>query len=124
MTSETMSICMGAIPPARLTSGRRIERMPAARPIGKSGIVSSSGGQFAAPHLARRPANFSALTPLAFLPRAARAHPDKIAVVDGPVRRNYRQFYERCRRFADALRRRGIGERDTVAVLAPNVGAL
>src|SRR5206468_9831336 len=35
-----------------------------------------------------------------------------------------RELYERCRRLADALRRRGIGAGDTVAVMAPNVPAL
>ena len=81
-----------------------------------------------APHLARNPANHAALTPLGFLERAAAVYPDKIAVIDCPARPGggftYRQFYERCRRFADALRRRGIGRGDTVSVLAPNVPAL
>jgi fatty-acyl-CoA synthase len=76
------------------------------------------------PHLARNPANFAALTPLGFLARAAAIYPDKLAVIDGERRFTYREFYERCRRFADALRRRGIGLGDTVAVLAPNVPAL
>src|SRR6266852_3632953 len=77
-----------------------------------------------APHLARNPANFAALTPLGFLARAAAVYPDKLAVVHGDRRFTYRQFYERCCRFADALRRRGIAAGDTVAVLAPNVPAL
>src|SRR5213079_2224404 len=77
-----------------------------------------------APHLARNPANFAALSPLGFLARAAAIYPDKLAVIDGERRFSYRQFHERCRRFADALRRRGIGPGDTVAVLAPNVPAL
>src|SRR5713226_3419266 len=77
-----------------------------------------------APHLARNPANFAALTPLGFLQRAAAVHPDKLAVVHGDRRFTYRQFDERCRCFADALRRRGIAAGDTVAVLAPNVPAL
>ena len=77
-----------------------------------------------AEHLARNPANFTALTPLGFLARAAAVYPDKLAVIDGARRFTYREFYERCRRFADALRRRGIGPGDTVAVLAPNVPAL
>ena len=79
---------------------------------------------YEASHLARNPANFAALTPLGFLERAASVYPDKVAVIDGERRITYRQFYERCRRFADALRRRGIGRGDTVAVLAPNVPAL
>src|SRR3954454_3163092 len=89
-----------------------------------------------APHLARNPANHAALTPIGFLERAAAVYPDKLAVIEpasaqangvttsGERRFTYRQFYERCRRFADALRRRGIGRGDTVAVLAPNVPAL
>jgi fatty-acyl-CoA synthase len=79
---------------------------------------------YEAPHLARNPANFTALTPLGFLARAAAIYPDKLAVIDGARRFTYREFYERCRRFADALRRRGIGPGDTVAVMAPNVPAL
>jgi fatty-acyl-CoA synthase len=83
-----------------------------------------------APHLARNPANYAALTPLGFLERAAAIYPDKVAVIEpapkaGSERRfTYRQFYERCLCFADALRRRGIGRGDTVSVLAPNVPAL
>jgi fatty-acyl-CoA synthase len=77
-----------------------------------------------APHLARNAANFAALTPLNFLARAAAVYPDKLAVVHGDRRFTYREFYQRCRRFADALRRRGIRPGDTVSVLAPNVPAL
>ena len=79
---------------------------------------------YEAPHLARNPANFTALTPLGFLPRAAAIYPDKLAIIDGDRRFTYREFYVRCRRLADALRRRGIGPGDTVSVLAPNVPAL
>jgi fatty-acyl-CoA synthase len=81
-------------------------------------------GLYAAPHLARNAANFAALSPLRFLSRAAGVYPDKLAVVHGAVRFTYRELYERCCRFADALRRRGIGRADTVAVMAPNVPAL
>jgi len=77
-----------------------------------------------AAHLARNPANFAALTPLGFLQRAALIYPDKLAMIDGERRFTYRDVYERCRRFADALRRRGIGPGETVSVLAPNVPAL
>src|SRR6201999_2272924 len=55
---------------------------------------------------------------------AAAIYPEKLAVIDGARRFTYREFYARCRRFADALRRRGIKPGDTVAVLAPNVPAL
>jgi fatty-acyl-CoA synthase len=87
-------------------------------------IVSSSEHSYDAPHLAKNAANWAALTPLAFLDRAAAVYPEKLAIVDGDTRITYRQFGARCRRFADALRRRGIGSADTVAVMAPNTPAL
>jgi fatty-acyl-CoA synthase len=88
--------------------------------------LSSAAGpyQYDAPHLARNAANFTALTPLSFLARTASVYPDKLAVVHGALRFSYREFHARCRRFADALRRRGIRPGDTVAVMAPNVPAL
>ena len=86
--------------------------------------MSSFGGRYDEPHLARNAANFAALTPLSFLARSAAVYPDKLAVVHGAAQFTYRQFYERCRRLADALRRRGIGRGDTVAIMAPNVTAL
>ena len=45
-------------------------------------------------------------------------------MIHGAARFTYREFYGRCRRLADALRRRGIGRGDTVAIMAPNVPAL
>jgi fatty-acyl-CoA synthase len=86
--------------------------------------VPASLEQYDAAHLGRNAANFAALTPLNFLARAAAIYPSKIAVIDGTRRFSYGEFYARCRRFADALRRRGIAEGDTVAVFAPNVPAL
>src|SRR5271169_1226787 len=86
--------------------------------------VSSSGGQYDASHLARNAANFTALTPLSFLARAASIFPDKLAVIHGDTRFTYRALYARCRQLADALRQRGIQRGDTVAVMAPNVPAL
>ncbi len=77
-----------------------------------------------APHLARNTANFAALSPLGFLSRAAHVYPDKLAAIHQTTRLTYLGFYQRCRQFADALRRRGITPGDTVAVLAPNVPAL
>ncbi len=77
-----------------------------------------------APHLAKNAANFAALTPINFLARAAAIYPNKPAVIDQERRFTYGEFYARCRRFAGALRRRGIGEGDTVSVFAPNVPAL
>src|SRR5579884_1388707 len=97
--------------------------MAAARTLTGKGLAVASA-EFDAPYLGRNAANFAALTPLSFLARAAAVYPEKTAVVHGGWRCGYREFYRRCRRFAGALRLRGIGSGDTVAVMAPNVPAL
>jgi len=74
--------------------------------------------------LRRDPANFAALSPLGFLARAATVHPRRTAVVHGSLRRDWAETYARCRRLASALRRRGIGRGDTVAVMAANSPAM
>jgi len=90
-----------------------------------SSVESAKGPDlYDAPHLARNAANFAPLSPLGFLSRSAGVYPDKLAIVHGAARVTYGRFYERCRQFADALRRRGIQRGDTVAVMAPNVLAL
>ena len=69
-------------------------------------------------------ANFSALTPIDFLPRAAAIYPERTAVIHGARRYSYAELHERSRKLASALRRRGIGKGDTVAFMAPNVPEL
>jgi len=87
-------------------------------------VTATTHPIFDAPFLARNAANFAPLTPLSFLARAAAVYPDKAAVIHGTQRFTYGELYRRCRRLADALRRRGIGLGDTVSVMAPNVPAL
>jgi fatty-acyl-CoA synthase len=74
--------------------------------------------------LPKTDANHAPLTPLTFLYRTAAVFPDRTAVIHGPVRRSWAETAERCRRLASALRRRGLGRADTVAVMAPNVPEL
>jgi len=74
--------------------------------------------------LERNAANFAPLTPISFLRRAASVYPDKTAIVHGPARTSYREMWERSCRLASALRGRGIGRGDTVAILAPNIPAM
>jgi fatty-acyl-CoA synthase len=69
-------------------------------------------------------ANYTPLSPLTFLERAASVYPDNVAVVHGEVRNNWAQTYRRCRQLASALRRRGIQPGDTVATMLPNVPAM
>ena len=71
--------------------------------------------------LQRREVNFVPLTPLDFIDRTAAVYGDRLAVVHGKVRRNWRDTYARCKRLASALARRGIIKNDTVAVLLPNI---
>ncbi len=71
--------------------------------------------------LGKNRANYAQLTPLHFLERAAMVFPDHASVVHGKRRFTWAQTYERARRFAAALVRRGIKKGDTVAILAPNI---
>jgi fatty-acyl-CoA synthase len=74
--------------------------------------------------LDRNAANFQPLTPLAFLERAAFVFPDRLAIVHGALRRNYRDFYARARQLGSALERRGFKRGDTVAVMLANTPAM
>ena len=74
--------------------------------------------------LDRNPANFQALTPLTFIERAAAVYPNRPAVVHGEIRRSWGETYERCRRLASALERRGLKKGDAVAAVLPNVPAM
>ncbi|WP_421979820.1 acyl-CoA synthetase [Roseibium sp.] len=71
--------------------------------------------------LDKNTANFAALSPLSFLARAADVFPEKIAIVHGAQRTDYRTFYRRSRQLASALSGLGIGKNDTVSVMLSNV---
>jgi len=73
------------------------------------------------PELARCAANHTALSPVSFLARTARVHPDLPAQIHGRIRRNWGEVGQRCRRLASALAARGVGKGDTVALIAPNI---
>ncbi len=76
------------------------------------------------PELVKRKANFVPLTPLGFLSRAAQFFGARMAIVHGERRISYREMDQRCRRFAHALAKRGVGRGDTVAILSFNSPAL
>jgi len=82
------------------------------------------GSNMYAQGLDRNRANYTALTPVSFLAKAAAVYPDRVAVIHGDARRTWRETYERSRRLASALARRGIGRGDTVAAMLPNVPAM
>src|ERR1041385_796782 len=74
--------------------------------------------------LDRNAANYQPLTPLGFLERAAAVFPAHTAIIHGPLRRSYRDFYARSRRLGSALAKHGIKRGDTVSVLLANTPAM
>ena len=70
--------------------------------------------------LPRNTANFTALSPLSFIERAAEVYPDRLAVVHGALRLSWGEVYARCRQLASALAQHGVGKGDTVAVILSN----
>jgi fatty-acyl-CoA synthase len=74
--------------------------------------------------LDKTPANYVPLTPLSFLARSAAVYPDHVSTVYEGRSFTWAQTYERCRRFASWLARRGIGHGDTVAAMLPNITAM
>src|SRR2546430_13537334 len=74
--------------------------------------------------LDRNPANFQPLSPLPFLERAAAVYPKHTAIIHGPLRRSYAEFYARARKLAAALAQRGIKRGDTVSVMLANTPAM
>ncbi len=70
--------------------------------------------------LDKNPANFTPLTPLTFLPKAAAVYPERTAVIHGARRFTWRELYLRSRQLASALQQCGIGKGDTVAAMLAN----
>ncbi|MGR9092349.1 MAG: AMP-binding protein, partial [Gammaproteobacteria bacterium] len=68
-------------------------------------------------------ANYTPLSPLSTIERAASVYPEHLAVVHGDRQFTWSETFARCRQLASALTQRGIGLGDTVAVLAPNIPA-
>ena len=68
--------------------------------------------------------NYTPLSPIVFLPRAAEVHPDRVAVIHGRTRYTYAEFHARAKRLASALGRRGVRRGDVVAAMLPNVPAM
>ena len=68
----------------------------------------------------RNEANVAPMSPLSFIERTAEVYPERLAVIHGNLRRNWREVFVRCRQLASSLARHGIGKGDTVAVMLPN----
>jgi fatty-acyl-CoA synthase len=60
------------------------------------------------------------LTPVTFLERSGAVHAERLAVIEDGLRFTYREWRDRSRRLAAALRRAGLARGDRVAFLALN----
>jgi fatty-acyl-CoA synthase len=96
-----------------------VTRMPGARPAPHK--TPALPANIYERDLDKNAANYATLTPLQFIERSASVYPDHLALVHGPRRQTWAETYERCRRLASALDRIGIGQGDTVAIMAPNI---
>jgi fatty-acyl-CoA synthase len=74
--------------------------------------------------LNKTPANYVPLSPLSFLARSARVYPNQTSTVYEGRSFTWAQTYERCKRFASYLAKRGIGRGETVAAMLPNIPAM
>src|SRR5450830_906101 len=74
--------------------------------------------------LGKNSANFAALSPIDYIARSAAVYGNRLAIVHGSLRQNWRNTYARARRLASALQQLGIGKGDTVAVMLPNTPAM
>src|SRR5256885_7572470 len=63
------------------------------------------------------------LSPLEFARRTRKLYPEREAVVDGDLRLNYEEFFDRCDRWSAALQALGVNQGDRVAYIAPNTHA-
>ena len=73
--------------------------------------------------LDKNAANYTALTPLSFLARAADVFADHLAVVYGSHRVTYAEYRDRVTKLASALSKRGVVSGDVVATILPNIPA-
>ena len=83
----------------------------------------SSSSQYST-DLDKNAANYSPLSPLTFIERAASVYPERVAQIYADKRYSWAETYRRCRRFASALQQRGIEADDTVALMLPNIPAM
>jgi len=74
--------------------------------------------------LDKNAANYTPLSPLTFIERAASVYPERCALIYGDKRQTWAQTYARSRRLASALQKHGLQQDETVALMLPNVPAM
>jgi len=66
-------------------------------------------------------ANYTPLSPISYLERAAFVYPERTAQIHQQTRYTWAETYERCVRLASALNGMGIGKGDTVSFMCSNI---
>jgi len=66
------------------------------------------------------PANYTPLSPLSLIQRAAYTYPDQVSIIHGTKQFTWSETYARCRRLAGALKAQGIEVGDTVTIMGSN----
>ena len=69
-------------------------------------------------------ANYTALSPLSFLARAAGVYPESVAIIHAERRQSWSDVYRRCRQIAARLAELGIQPGHVVSIIAPNIPEL
>ena len=75
-------------------------------------------------NLEKNNANFVPLTPISFLERTKDIYPNYESVIYKKRVYTWKQTYDRCVKFANALVKHGIKLGDTVSIMAPNIPEL
>ncbi len=71
-------------------------------------------------NLSQNSTNYTPLSPVDFLYRAAQCLPNKTAIVYGERRYSYRQFWQRSCQLASALTKRGLQAGDCISIMGAN----
>ena len=66
-------------------------------------------------------ANYSTLSPLSFLERTRKVFPDNIAIEYDDYKLTYKDAANRCDALAGMLKKFGVKQNETVAVMLPNI---
>lgn len=74
--------------------------------------------------LGKNRVNYSPLTPVSFLERAAIAFPNYTSIISENNKFTWKETFNRCKKFASSLKKRNIKKGDTVSIIAANTSAM
>ena len=74
--------------------------------------------------LKKNKANFTPLSPMSFIERAAAVFPNYTSIISENKKFTWKETFKRCQLFASSLKRKKIKFGDTVSIVAPNTIAL